>query len=165
MTADQLVEVQLLQLPVPLWSRAHQLFDELMREFALASAQADDGDDHHVPGRLTRLIDDLTARYSAGSSAQEEQLHAAAAAGQPVVDRLVFTLPATIAEAFLALSDLMDEADQYCLEGKHLLTLAAPADVVAFRRWYLGEFVSQIGGAAPVPWPEYDGTWPPAQPG
>ena len=163
--ADDLVEVQILQLPVPLWSRAHQLFDELMREFALASAQADDGDDQHVPGRLTRLIDELTARYSAGSSAQEEQLHAAAAAGQPVVDLLVFTLPAAIAEAFLALSDLLDEADQYCLEGKHLLTLAAPADVVAFRRWYLGEFVLQVAGARPVPWPEYDGTWPPASPG
>lgn len=163
MTApEQLVEVQLLQVPVPLWSSSQQLFDELMREFALASSQADDADEHHLPGRLTRLIDDLAARFGAASSAQEERLHAAAAAGQAVIDRLVFTVPAAAAEASLELGAMLDEADLYCAEGRHLLTLAAPQDVVAFRRWYLGAFVSQIRGAAPVPWPEHDGTWPPA---
>ena len=153
---DRLVDVELLQLPVPLWNRSQQLFDELMREFALASSQADDGDEHHVPSRLTRLIDDLTVRFSGGSTAQEEALHAAAAAGQPVIDRLVFTVPAAAAPASIELGEMLDAADQYCREGKHLLTLAAPDDVVRFRRWYLDAFVSQIDGAPAVPWPEYE---------
>lgn len=159
---DGLVHVELLRLPVPLWSASQQLFDELLREFALASAQADDDDYHHVPGRLTRLMDDLVTRFAAVTSAQEEALHAAAAAGLPVVDRLVFTVPAGAARASIELGDLLDDADLYCREGKHLLTLAAPDDVVAFRRWYLGAFASQIAGARPVPWPEFDGSWPPA---
>jgi hypothetical protein len=158
---SRLAEVVLLQLPVPLWSRSQQLFDELMREFALATSQADDGDDHHVPAKLTRLIDDLQARFGGGSSEQEDQLHGAAAAGQEVIDRLVFTVPVEAGPATVELGDMMDAADQYCREGRHLLTLAAPEEVVAFRHWYLAEFARQIAGRAPVPWPEHDGVWPP----
>lgn len=161
-SAEPLVQVELLELPVPLWSSSQQLFDELMREFALASAQADDGDDHHLPTQLTQLIDDLTARFGGGSSAQEEELHAAAAVGQPVIDRLEFAVPAAAAQACIQLGDMLDAADRYCREGKHLLTLAAPDDTVRFRHWYLGSFASQIAGAPPVAWPAYDGAWPPA---
>lgn len=159
--ADQLVEVELLQLPVPLWSMSQQLFDELMREFALASAQADDDQEHHLPGRLTRLIDDLTARFGAGTTAQEEELHAAAAAGLPVIERLVYTVPAAAGPASLELGGMLDAVDEYCQEGQHLLTLAAPDDVVAFRRWFLGAFVTQTAGAAPVSWPDFHPVWPP----
>lgn len=161
--AGDVVEVQLLQVPVPLWSKAQQLMDELLREFALASAQADDGDEHDLPARLTRLIDDLNTRFAGVSSAQEEQLHAAAAEGRPVLEQLVFAVPAAAAPASLELGAMLDEADAYCRDGQHLLTLAAPDDVVAFRRWYLGEFVRQPVGAAPLAWPDYDGIWPPAQ--
>ncbi len=159
--ADQLVEVELLQLPVPLWSMSQQLFDELMREFALASAQADDDQEHYLPGRLTRLIDDLTARFGGGTTSQDEELHAAAAAGLPVIERLVYTVPAAAGPASLELGEMLDAADEYCREGQHLLTLAAPDDVVAFRRWFLGAFVTQTAGAAPVPWPDSDPVWPP----
>lgn len=162
MTAPgQLVEVHLLQVPVPLWSQAQQLFDELMREFALAAAQADDDDQHQLPARLTRLMHDLTARYGTGSDDQEEQLHAAAAQGVPVLERLVYAVPQEAGPAMRELGDLLDEADAYCRDGQHLLTLAAPPEVLAFRRWYLSAFVTQLAGAAPVPWPEHDGAWPP----
>ena len=150
---ERLVDVELLQLPVPLWSSSQQHFDELMREFTLTVAQADDGEEHHVPGRLTRLIADLETRFGGGTTAQEEELHAAAAEGRAVLERLVFRVPAAAAQASRELGALMDEADRYCREGRHLLTLAAPDDVVAFRRWYLGAFVDQVAGAAPVPWP------------
>lgn len=159
--AEDLVEVQLLELPVPLWSQTAQLTDELLREFALATAQADDDEEHHLPGRLTRLLDELNARYAASSSSQEQQLHAAAADGRAVLEQLVYRVPAAAGPASLRLADMLDEADTYCRDGQHLLTLAAPDDVVAFRRWFLGEFVRQSAGAAPVPWPERDDRWPP----
>ncbi len=163
MTApDDLVEVRLREIPIPLWSKAQQLSDELLREFALASAQSDDGEEHYLPTRLTRLIDDLNQRFAGSSSAQEEQLHAAAAQGRAVLDELAFVVPSAAAPASLELAAMLDEADDYCREGQHLLTLAAPDDVVAFRRWYLSEFVRQAAGAPPVPWPRYDGSWPPA---
>lgn len=159
-TGEELVDVHLLELPVPLWAKTQQLTDELLREFALAAAQADDADAHHLPARLTDLIERLTARFDGVSTVQDEQLFAAAAAGQDVVDDLVFRIPPAGASASRELGDLLEEADQYCREGQHLLTLAAPDDVVRFRRWYLWSFVRQIGGAPPVAWPDYDGSWP-----
>jgi len=52
---------------------------------------------------------------------------------------------------------MLDEADDYCRRGDHLLTLATPAEELRFRRWFVGEFVEQLGGAAPTPWPAYAG--------
>ena len=62
-------------------------------------------------------------------------------------------MPGAAAEASQALGDMLDQADAFCRDGSHLLTLAADADVVAFRWWYLRQFIDQIAGAAPVPWP------------
>ena len=158
--ADALVEVHLQQLPVPLWAKAQQGSDELLREFALAAAQADDDQAHHLPGRLTQLMETLSQQFDGVSTAQEQQLFAAAEAGQDVIEDLVFQVPAIAAPASRELGAMLEEADEYCREGQHLLTLAAPEDVVRFRRWYLWSFVTQIEGAAPVAWPDYDGSWP-----
>lgn len=159
-TSEELVEVRLLQVPVPLWAKTQQVSDELMREFALASAQADDDDTHHLPTRLTALIDSLTQRFEGVSTEQEQILADAAAAGVEVVPELVFRVPPAAAPASKELGDLLDEADVYCQEGQHLLTLAAPEDVVRFRRWYLRAFIDQVEGGAPVAWSDYDGSWP-----
>ncbi len=162
MTGAAAVEVRLLELPVPLWSRAQQHSDELLREFALAAAQATGESRHHLPTRLTALIAALTADYGEVSTDQEQELHRAAAAGESVLDELVFQVPPAAAEASQTLGDMLDEADVYCRSGEHLLTLASPDEVVAFRRWYLSEFIRQISGQPPVPWPRYDGFWPDA---
>ena len=50
---------------------------------------------------------------------------------------------------------MLDEADAYCREGAHLLTVATPPEELRFRRWFISEFVVQVGGAAPTPWPDY----------
>lgn len=158
--ADEVVEVHLEQLPVPLWAKTQQVTDELLREFALAAAQADDEQEHHLPGRLTQLIETLTQRFDGVSTEQEQQLFAAADAGQEVLPDLVFRVPRAAGPASRELGDLLEEADEYCREGQHLLTLAAPDDVVRFRRWYLWSFIRQLDGEAPVAWPDYDGSWP-----
>ena len=46
----------------------------------------------------------------------------------------------------------LDAVEDYCRTGRHLLTLAAPPDVAAYRRWVFDEFERQIAGGAPVPW-------------
>ena len=157
MTADVLA-VHLHEVPVPIWMQVQQQTDELRREFALAAAPHEG--DHHLPARLTRLMDELTARYGDASSAQERQLFDAAASGETVVHELVFTVPPAVVPACIELGELLDEADDYCRAGEHLLTLAASPEAVAFRRWYLSEFVRQADGRPPVPWPAYDGWWP-----
>lgn len=47
----------------------------------------------------------------------------------------------------------LDEADAFCSAGQRLITLASPPDQIAFRHWYLGEFIAQLAGGAPTPWP------------
>ena len=61
--------------------------------------------------------------------------------GRPV--DLVYEVPQDINEACKRLLDLLDEADDYCLAGEHLVTLASPPAVRAYREWFLREFIEQ----------------------
>ncbi|GAC1441421.1 MAG: hypothetical protein NVSMB55_09130 [Mycobacteriales bacterium] len=155
MPADGAVDVYVLGLPVSLWSRAQEQHDALMREFTLMSVPAE-GDERArpVPTRLLELIDQLTADFAGVSTAQEEELHAAAESGLDSVDQ-VYRVPPAAAEASRALVLMLDEADEYCRQGRHLLTLAADEELVSFRRWYLQQFIDQPAGRPPVAWPDY----------
>lgn len=156
---DDLHEVHLLEVPVALWAKAQEQTDGLLREFVLAADVAGlDGDarDRHVPTRLTALIDSLNAQFAGVSTEQEQRLYAAAEAGSPVIDDLAYAVPGAAAQASQVLGDMLDEADDFAREGTQLLTLAADPDVVTFRWWYLRQFIDQIGGDEPVPWPAYE---------
>lgn len=156
MTAGELVDVHLLQMPVEVWARAQEHSNELQREFALMSMSAPSaGEGGPVPARLLALVQRLRGQYAAQTSAQEQQLLAAVDDGVAVLDDLVYRVPPAVAEACLELRAMFDEADEYCREGKHLLTLTTPEDLVAFRHWFLDEFVRQVRGEQPTPWPDH----------
>ena len=54
------------------------------------------------------------------------------------------------------LGALLEEVDDFCRSGQHLITLATPPESLAFRRWYLNEFIAQMERhEPPVPWPDY----------
>lgn len=149
-----LQEIRLLQFPLALWQRSQEHIDELLREFALiARGEAEHPDS--VPHRLMELIADLTAAYGGIGTATERERDEAVARGESVVD-LVYNVPPAMAEPVRRLGDMLEEADGYCRRGRHLLTLQTPPDQLVFRRWFLSEFLTQLGGAAPVPWPEYE---------
>ncbi|MCU1591072.1 MAG: hypothetical protein JWP11_2328 [Frankiales bacterium] len=153
---DDVFEARILQLPVRVWARSQEQHDALMREFALMSVPSDEADrQRHVPSRLTQLIDTLTADFEGVATEQEQQLFAAAEAGQDVIDELVYTMPKAVVPASKALGEMLDEADEYCRQGKHLLTLAADDELVRFRWWYLEQFIDQADGKPPVAWPDY----------
>jgi hypothetical protein len=148
-----IVDVQLLQLPVAVWARAQQHTDELLREFMLIAQQLrhDDASAASVPVRLTQVVEELSGSYGSFSEEQEARLFAAAAAGEDYLD-LTYQVPAGAAAAARHLGDLLNEADDYCRSGEHLLTLETPPELVRFREWFLEEFRGQIEGAAPNPW-------------
>jgi hypothetical protein len=156
MTApDDLVEVHLRQLPVRLWARSQEQHDALMREFALMSVPSEAGErERHVPTRLTELMDTLSADFEGVSTDQEQELFAASAAGTETLDQ-VYRVPAAAAAASKALGQMLDEADEYCRQGQHLLTLASDDELVRFRWWYLDQFIDQTAGKPPVAWPDY----------
>lgn len=150
--ADVLGEVRLVRLPLDVWQRTQEHVDGLLREFALMVS--DEEARAATPGRLLDLVSDLSAGYGGFSQSQRLEMEAALARGETVID-LTYHLPLGAAPAAQQLGDMLDEADEYCRRGDHLLTLATPPEGLRFRRWFISEFVDQLGGAAPTPWPDY----------
>ncbi len=151
--AGQWPQVRILRAPVRLWDRAAQHTADLIREFTLLQIGRDNGTtSREVPDELLRLVADLRARYAGSNTGQQAQFRAALESGQPTLDA-VHPVPPGVAEACQTLLELLDAADEYCAAGAELLTLVSPPDQQAFRHWYLGEFVRQVNGHPPQPWP------------
>lgn len=147
------VEVRLLNYPLDLYLRAQQHSDELIREFMhITNSRQSDPSAEVAPTRLWAIIDDLTVRFAAMIEAPRQERDAAIERGELRID-LTYVTPVEALEPVRQLGHLLDEADEYCRAGQHLLTLATPPDAVAFRHWFLGEFERQFAGEAPRPWP------------
>jgi hypothetical protein len=143
----------LLQLPVTVWAQVQERIDALLREFALITTGGQ-VQSHHVPQRLLALIKSLDVQFSGVSASQELLLRDAHEAGQRVID-LQYQVPGAVVEASIALGEMLDEADAYCADGQHLLTLEPTVEELRFRRWFLGQFIEQVGGQPPVAWPDW----------
>lgn len=148
------VDVHLLQLPVALAARAREHFEGLTREFTLIALNAGEDGAHHVPARLMELVTTITAQFGGINSEADQRLDDAIERGTLVLEDHVLRLPPEAAPATRALGDIIDEADEYCLQGEHLLTLAFPPDLAAYRRWYLGQVLDQLAGKPAVAWPD-----------
>jgi hypothetical protein len=153
-TDAELAEVHVLRFPLALWQRSQEHVDELLREFALVAQ----GEEDHpsVPRRLLDLIADLTATYAGISAQPEEARDQAILRGLAETD-LVYRVPVGVTDAIRQLGEMLEEADAYCRQGSHLLTLQTPPDQLRFRRWFLSEFTAQLAGAPPTAWPDYSG--------
>ena len=149
-----LIEVRLLELSLTDFAQSSAHHDELFREFALVlSSEA--GPRSELPGRLLAVIEELTDRFGEFTAAPQGELQAALERGDTTID-ITFHVPAQAKDAALRLGELLGAADEYCREGE-LLTVAPPPEAVRFRDWYLHEFVAQINGEPPTPWPAYRG--------
>ena len=145
---DELVEVRLLHLPIVLQRHAAEHHDALLRELTLvrASTEADS-----LPDRLLALTDDLRGRFGVFTEGPRAAIDAAYRSGEDYVD-LTYEVPPDTAGAVAQLAELLDEADDYCRSGEHLVTTATPPDLVAYRQWLVAEFRNQIAGLAPQRW-------------
>jgi hypothetical protein len=149
---SDLVDVTIVDLPLDAYRDTVQHHDELRREFSLITAR-EPSPGHSVPGRLNELIEELNARYAGFTAGTQSELDDAVAEGRSTIT-LVFRVPAGVKDAVVELSAMLKEADDFCRHGD-LLTLAPPPDAVRFREWYLGEFVRQCDGEAPLRWDDY----------
>lgn len=147
----ELVTVRIIGLPLQVHARAQEHAAGLQREFQLIVEQSRE-DEEHVPARLLQLSRTLSQRYSGFTDEQEDRIQAGIDAGEAALGELVFVLPAHVDEAARAIAAILDQADEYCRAGD-LLTLATPPDLVVYRNWYLDNFITQINGAPPTPWP------------
>lgn len=149
--SPELVDVHLLGMSISAFRHTSAHHDELFREFALI--HGDRAEETNVPVRLLALVEELDQRFGRFSAGPRAEIEAAAERGEESVD-VTYRVPRETREALIRLSELLTRADEYCRQGE-LLTVAPPPTAVAFRNWFLREFVVQIDGAPPTPWPEY----------
>lgn len=144
----ELVEVRILHIPLDVHRITAEHQDGLQREFAMIAETADR---ESVPVRLFALIDELNASFQAFGAGAQAQLEEAVEQGATTID-LVYRIPAAVSVGAQRLVDMLDEVDDFCRRGEDLLTLVSPPVVVAYREWFLGEFIRQVEGEPPQPW-------------
>ena len=141
--------IALLGAPVQEMIRTNAHYDALYREFRLIS-ESEPVHRQAVPGRLLTLIDTLgTSRMGLGR-AVEETWDTALRENRRTVD-LHFRFPAEAGPGVEWYSELLDEADDYCLRAE-LLTVAPTDEAQAVRRWVFGQIACQCRGEPPMPW-------------
>jgi hypothetical protein len=155
--APDTVVVQLRGLPVPLAARAREHSEDLLREFALITADVVEQEapaaGREVPVRLLDLVVRLAQQFFGWTSDADRRLESAIAAGTSVIDHEV-ELPYEASAATSEMARLLDEADRYCWTTDTLLELVTPPECVAYRRWCFAQVLDQLDGRHPVPWPE-----------
>jgi anti-anti-sigma factor len=148
---EELFPVVLRGVPVDIHRRAETHGATLRRELALLHTADQQGD---APARLLWLSHDLSRRYDRFSTAQRGVVDDAAVATQGFVD-LHYRMPAHAADAVEELATALEEMDAYCRSGD-LVTLAATDELLAYQRWFLGQFVEQLrDGRSPTSWIEW----------
>ncbi|MBK5306053.1 MAG: GAF domain-containing protein [Frankiaceae bacterium] len=138
--------VALGDVPTELLISAKAHVDNLVREFALASAGEASGHTATVPEDLARMIDTVVHRFAAARYAVKRQAIAAANRGDERTD-LTVTLSLSAVEAGENYLAALDVADAYARDAR-LLTLETPPQHRVFRQWYVGALVDQVRRAA-----------------
>jgi anti-anti-sigma factor len=146
---EPLVIIRLLGLPLELHRRAVEHMSALNREFTLIRAV--DAAEDSVPAQLHALAEQLNGRFSGFTGAADAELAAALERNDVSID-LVYDVPPDVGQASRTLAELLDAADEYCRAAEYLITLASPPDTVAYRRWFLGQFIDQADGQPPTAW-------------
>ena len=141
--------VRLIDLPVQLWDRARQHADAMVREFAFLT------DDSGEVGKLAQQLMDVAqaseTQYAHLNPEAEDLVEAALKRGDDHITVDV-TVPVAFKQHILDAAPVLIQVDEYCRKGA-LLTLATPDDLRGYWLWYLAEFVRQIDGNPPMPWP------------
>jgi serine phosphatase RsbU (regulator of sigma subunit) len=138
--------VSLGEVPTSLLIRAKSHVDNLVREFALASAGASSGTTESVPPNLAELIHTVEHNFVDARDAIKRQAVEAYNSGRDHT-HLELQLPAGAADAGEAYLSALDEVDRYC-RAERLLTLETPPEHRLFRQWYVGELVRQLRAAS-----------------
>jgi hypothetical protein len=125
MTDTDTATVRLLNYPLKLSLRSRQHFEELIREFQLVDMGTQSDDGPPLPVRLQQLVSEITTTYKAKADEIDALRAPAIARGDATMD-LVYDVPAAARTAIERLDSVLEEADEFCRQGEHLLTLATP---------------------------------------
>lgn len=140
--------VELVGLPIVVHRRAADHSATMRREMALVAASSEWS---ATPSRLLELAHELGERYAGFGSESDAVMQDALGRGEATVD-LRYDVPIDVVDACVELNSILDEVEEYCRNGE-LVTLVSAPDVLAYRRWFLDQFIGQLrDGAAPTRW-------------
>ena len=140
-------QVHLVGVPVRLLVESVRQLSDLQREMQVM------GLGHSAPVALRDLVADSQEIDAHIGHLRESGFDAAQAAlsrGDEFVD-LSVNVPADAGKYFDRLATLLSRAASR-LARRHLLTLPASREVVAYRLWWRDEVISQLAGRPPRPW-------------
>ena len=141
--------VRLLDVPTELVIRNRRHLDDLLHELRIMQAGVESGEAQPGP-RLAALMAEILDAYSPTRDLVREQAERARAAGRQTID-IDLEVPPAMADAALRLVELLEQADRMC-QDLQLLTMAAPPEVAALRRWVGAQIVAQVDrGEQPDP--------------
>jgi hypothetical protein len=141
-----LVTVELLGMPVELFSHLRLHFNEIGRELRLLAIS--DGDRYPLAVEFAETY--LQVEYERRQVLGLDALDRAIAVGADEVD-LTYAAPPTAPTTMERLDRLLTEVYDR-LTGKVLLSVRPPDVLLDLKRWYLGEFSRQAAGEEPMRW-------------
>lgn len=121
-------------------------YRELRREVRLLALAHED--EYPLAKNLSDLFGDLDRELREGIGA--DQIDQALQSGVAATD-LHVAMPRATAATIGRFIELLELADAFCREER-LLSLARTPEQQQFQRWFLGEFVRQQRGEAPLAW-------------
>lgn len=139
---DSVVDVILLDVPVPLWVKSREHLDTVLKELSGVEG---------TPTRIAELRCRLRDDYSVVAETSDSELRSAAVRRAKTVD-VAYPVPRRGRDDIQELMKAFDSLDRYVKKADRK-DLATPADVRSFRKWYFGEIVKQLDGGFPSPWP------------
>ena len=143
---DNPVRVQIVDLPVAIYTRWRRRYYELGRELRLLSLAH--GHTYPVATELSEIF--LQAEKERRLTRGIQQFERALASDS---DRATFELlvPESMPETMARLTATLERADEFCREQRLLVLAATPLEK-RLQEWFLGEFGRQAAGEEPLPW-------------
>lgn len=140
MASGQVVDVLLLDLPVPHWAAAHAHLERLLAYEGEGPCLAE----------LRAQVATMRAKFGDITAPAEAALAESAQRRTTAPIDIAFPVPRSARDDLARLGTLLDHADEECRTREP--DLVAPPATTAFRHWFLGELVRQIDGGIPSPW-------------
>jgi anti-sigma regulatory factor (Ser/Thr protein kinase) len=143
---DNPVRVQIVDLPVAIYTRWRRRYYELGRELRLLALAH--GHTYPVATDLSEIF--LQAEKERRLTRGIQQFERALTSGR---DRVTFELlvPESMPETMARLTATLERADEFCREQRLLVLAATPLEK-RLQEWFLGEFGRQAAGEEPLPW-------------
>jgi hypothetical protein len=145
---DMLTHVEVRGVPLAEFQAFQVHYRELRREVRLLALAHES--DYPLAKTLSDLFGSLDRDLREGI--RTEDIEVAAADGRATTDLRV-NMPRATAASIGRFLELLDLADAFCREER-LLSLARTSGQRHFQQWFLGEFVRQLRGEAPLAWPD-----------